>query len=105
MTRVMRPAGLVGSAMLQNMTTGGFAGDVGGQLVDPVQYRALAVGQRSVFGQQWGCCPPLFGECVDDEIVTLFQGMDAVEPALRWFGFRRAHKKSVKRAYLTYVAP
>ncbi|MCB9150307.1 MAG: hypothetical protein H6641_16255 [Caldilineaceae bacterium] len=105
MTRVMRPAGLVGSAMLQNMTTGGFAGDVGSQLVDPVQYRALAVGQRSVFGQQWGCCPPLFGECVDDEIVTLFQGMDAVEPALRWFGFRRAHKKSVKRAYLTYVAP
>ena len=45
MTRVMRPAGLVGSAMLQNMTTGGFAGDVGGQLVDPVQYRALAVGR------------------------------------------------------------
>ena len=62
-------------------------------------------GQRSMFGQQWGCCPPLFDECVDDEIMTLFQGLDAVEPAMRWFGFRQANKKFVKRAYLTYAAP
>ncbi|MBV7326754.1 hypothetical protein KFU94_00550 [Chloroflexi bacterium TSY] len=61
--------------------------------------------QQRMVPQQWGCCEPLFGECVDDEVMTLFQGLDAVEPALRWFGFRRAEKRYVRKAYLTYAAP
>jgi hypothetical protein len=59
----------------------------------------------SVFGTQWGCCPPLFDHCTDDEIMTLFHGLDTVEPALRWFGFRKAMHLKEKRAYLTYIAP
>jgi hypothetical protein len=59
----------------------------------------------SVFGNQWGCCPPLFDKCTDDEIMMLFHGLDAVEPALRWIGYRKAMHIKEKRAYLTYVAP
>jgi hypothetical protein len=59
----------------------------------------------SVFGNQWGCCPPLFDDCTDDEIMTLFHGLDTVEPALRWLGFRKAMHIKEKRAYLTYIAP
>lgn len=36
----------------------------------------------SVFGNQWGCCPPLFDKCTDDQIMMLFHGLDAVEPGL-----------------------
>lgn len=77
-----------------------------------VMYRAtgdvlerVAGANPTLFGGQWGCCPPLFDECTDDQIMTLFQGLDAVEPAMRWFGFRKALHVKEKKAYLTYVAP
>jgi hypothetical protein len=37
--------------------------------------------------------------------MMLFHGLDAVEPAMRWLGMRRALHIKEKRAYLTYVAP
>ena len=48
----------------------------------------------SVFGNQWGCCPPLFDKCTDDEVMMLFHGLDAVEPALR--PTRRARQADVQ---------
>jgi len=58
-----------------------------------------------VMGGGWGCCPPLFEKCADSNVMQLYHGLDAVEPALRWFGGRAARTHKNKRAYLTYTGP
>lgn len=91
------PAAQPGAGMTPEMMVRAYDG-LGGN----IDSRGLPL---SVFGNQWGCCPPLFDKCTDDNVMMLFHGLDLVQPAVRWFGLRKAMHIKEKKAYLTYVGP